>query len=147
MGCGVRFFSQYYILLSPYFQTQWESNEGKCGICGDPWQGPRENEAGGKYALGIITRQYKTNSQIPVVVQITAPHRGWFEFRVCKNNNVKKPATKSCLDKHLLTILNGTGTRYHVTFDYPMDYKLIVQLPQGLTCNQYVFQWKYNAGN
>ena len=35
------------------------NNGGKCGICGDPWQNKiRDNEAGGKYANGIITRTY-----------------------------------------------------------------------------------------
>ena len=128
-----------------FFQNQWNTNDGKCGICGDPWQGPRENEAGGKYALGIITRQYKTSSQIPVIVEVTAPHKGWFEFRICKNDNVMKAASQACLDEYLLTVVNS-GTRYHVTFDYPMDYDLVVQLPKGLECKQCVFQWKYNAG-
>ena len=28
---------------------QWETNGGKCGVCGDPWdQNPREHEPGGK---------------------------------------------------------------------------------------------------
>ena len=110
-----------------FFKNQWGTNDGKCGICGDPWQGPRENEAGGKYGLGIITRQYKTSSQIPVIVEITAPHKGWFEFRLCKNDNVKTAATQACLDEHLLKVVSGTGTRYHVTFDYPMDYDLVLQ--------------------
>ena len=96
--------------------------------------------------MGIITRQYKTNSQIPVIVEITAPHKGWFEFRLCKNDNVKRAVTQACLDEHLLKVGSGTGTRYHVTFDYPMDYDLVVQLPKGLKCEQRVFQWKYNAG-
>ena len=96
--------------------------------------------------MGIITRQYKTNSQIPVIVEITAPHKGWFEFRLCKNDNVKRAATQACLDEHLLKVVSGTGTRYHVTFDYPMDYDLVMQLPEGLKCEQCVFQWKYNAG-
>ena len=44
-------------------QRQWGRNGGKCGICGDPWDGLRENEAGGRYAKGIITRNY-TEGQI-----------------------------------------------------------------------------------
>ena len=35
-------------------------NEGKCGVCGDPWheEQPRENEHGGKYGNGVIGRRY-----------------------------------------------------------------------------------------
>jgi hypothetical protein len=41
------------------FQTQYEKSGGKCGICGDPYPGPREIEAGGKYAKAVIVRNYK----------------------------------------------------------------------------------------
>ena len=36
-------------------------NQGRCGICGDPWnQNPRAHEApGGIYATGIISKTYK----------------------------------------------------------------------------------------
>lgn len=37
-------------------------NNGKCGVCGDPWhlKPPRPNEIGGKYGQGIIVRRYRT---------------------------------------------------------------------------------------
>ena len=92
---------------------------------GDPWQGHRENEAGGKYALGIITRQYKTNSQIPVTVEITASHKGWFEFRLCKNDNVKRAATQACLDEHLLKVVSGYRNQV------PSDFRLSNGLRPG----------------
>ena len=47
-------------------QRQHKQNGGKCGICGDPYDGARENEAGGKYATGIITRNYTEGSVISV---------------------------------------------------------------------------------
>ena len=28
------------------FQNQWTVNGGKCGLCGDPYQGPRRHEEG-----------------------------------------------------------------------------------------------------
>ena len=37
------------------------TNGGKCGVCGDAWGGPRDNEAGGKYATGILVRHYKVS--------------------------------------------------------------------------------------
>ena len=44
---------------------------GKCGICGDPYQGPRDHEAGGKYASGVIVKTYRQGAAIPVTVDIT----------------------------------------------------------------------------
>lgn len=66
-------------------------NKGKCGICGDPYNSPqpRENEAGGKYGKGIISRSYKANSIIKVRVELSTNHKGWFEFRLCPNNNIR----------------------------------------------------------
>ena len=43
------------------FGTHYGRNQGKCGICGDPWhQSPRAHEApGGIFANGIITKTYR----------------------------------------------------------------------------------------
>lgn len=49
---------------------QWEQNGGKCGICGDPWDGEREFEKGGDKYLGKIVRNYSINSVIPVKIQV-----------------------------------------------------------------------------
>lgn len=68
-------------------------------MCGDEWDAPRDNEAGGKYASGIITRHYYPGEIILVKVEITAFHSGWMEFRLCENNDVHKPATEECFQK------------------------------------------------
>ena len=48
----------------------------RCGICGDPWdESPREHEAGGKYANGIITRKYSPGQEVKVTVDLTANHK------------------------------------------------------------------------
>ncbi|UYV73625.1 hypothetical protein LAZ67_11000076 [Cordylochernes scorpioides] len=131
--------------------VQWQRNGGKCGICGDPWhqKEPRDNEAGGKYGKGIIVRHYKPGQKISVRVQLTANHRGYFEFRLCPNNNPEVEATQECLNQNLLEMADGSGTRY-----YPgpsgrksSDHTLEVLLPKKLTCTQCVFQWTYTAGN
>jgi uncharacterized protein (DUF608 family) len=103
--------NQHNYVASLYFQYQWTTNNGKCGICGDPYDAERENEAGGKYATGLISAHYKTGQTIDIAVQITANHLGWFEFRLCDNNNPKKAATPECLDKYLLQLADGSGTR------------------------------------
>ena len=64
-------------------QVQWERYNGKCGLCGDPYPGPRENEPGGKYANGIITRKYQEGQVIEVYVQLTANHKVSRQRCVC----------------------------------------------------------------
>ncbi|XP_041375005.1 uncharacterized protein LOC121387844 [Gigantopelta aegis] len=128
------------------FYNQQYLNRGQCGVCGDPAQGPRQNEAGGIYATGQIVRTYTSGQVIDIQIQITANHLGWFEFRLCSNNNPKKAVTHECLNKHLLPLANGAGTRYVIGSDTGM-YNLKVKLPPGLTCTQCVLQWKWHTGN
>ncbi|KAG8199107.1 hypothetical protein JTE90_016244 [Oedothorax gibbosus] len=131
------------------FQVQWQRNSGKCGICGDPYDmpHPRDNEAGGKYGRGIISKTYTSGQVIEAIVDVTTNHRGYFEFKICPNNNVKKEASQECLDKHVLRLAKG-GTKYYIT-DYKRsgDFAVLLHLPKGLTCSQCVFQWTYVAGN
>ena len=56
-------------------QTQWYVNNGKCGVCGDPWgqPSPRDNEAGGRYGKGIITRTY-TPGQVIQTSELSKLH-------------------------------------------------------------------------
>ncbi|KAL3866013.1 hypothetical protein ACJMK2_043354 [Sinanodonta woodiana] len=129
------------------FVVQYEKNNGKCGVCGDPYQGPRDNEAGGKYARGIIVRHYTTGQIIEVTVELTANHQGYFEFRICPHDDLTHPLTQECLNKTLLTII-GHGTRYYIQNDIRQQFvHLLVQLPPDMTCTQCVLQWKYVAGN
>merc|ERR1711962_1034537 len=65
--------------------------KGKCGICGDPFDGPKPHEApGGQYANGNIVRTYKQGQEVKVAIGITANHLGYFTFKLCPNNNVNK---------------------------------------------------------
>ena len=53
------FFTRFKFIFLPncFFYKVHISNDGKCGVCGDAYTAlVKENEAGGKYALGIITR-------------------------------------------------------------------------------------------
>ncbi|XP_052085254.1 uncharacterized protein LOC127722425 [Mytilus californianus] len=120
------------------------SNGGKCGVCGDPYQGPYQNEAGGIYAKGIIARTYKSGQDISVKIQITANHLGWHEFRLCVNNNTSKKITHDCLDKHLLKTSDTGLTR--TTFSANSGIKeLTLKLPKDLICSQCVLQWKWRT--
>ena len=127
---------------------QYDVNGGKCGVCGDPWNGPRENEVGGKYANGIIVRKYEPGQVIRVVVDLTANHKGWFEFRICPNENPSKPITQDCLDQFLLRQAKNNEPRYMVPSENGRSLmKVDLKLPANLKCINCVLQWKYNAGN
>ena len=118
-----------------------------CGVCGDPYDQPqpRDNEAGGPYGNGIITRQYQQGQTIQVTVDLTAQHKGWFEFRICPTNNPKTIATHACLDQYLLPLSDGSGTRLN-GIAASQIYVVSLTLPADLTCSQCVLQWKYHTG-
>uniref|UniRef100_H2YE08 Chitin-binding type-4 domain-containing protein n=1 Tax=Ciona savignyi TaxID=51511 RepID=H2YE08_CIOSA len=125
-------------------------NGGKCGICGDSYTAAvKENEAGGKYALGIITRNYRPGSTIAVEVEITAEHKGYFEFRLCPWNNVGLPVTQECLDQRLLSFADGQ-TKWYLPEQPELAkgvHELRIQLPSDVTCDQCLLQWRYRTGN
>ncbi|CAF0938333.1 unnamed protein product [Didymodactylos carnosus] len=129
-------------------QNQWKRQNGKCGVCGDPWQGPKEHEKGGKYATGIIGRTYETGSVINTTLDITANHLGFFEFRLCPLLNRRSRLTHECLDQYLLNIGDDlSSTTYYLPHGNKSYFYVPVQLPENLTCKHCVLQWKYHAGN
>jgi len=132
-------------------------NGYKCGVCGDNYADarPRENELGGKYDAGIIPRQFKNEATIPLVVQVTAHHQGWFEFRLCAQSKDEQYENEDCFsdDKSLLTFTDGT-TRHYITDTFPMRpgkggywYEMEAYLPSDLECDHCVLQWRYHCAN
>ena len=145
---------------------------GKCGICGDPYgASPRNHEApGGRYANGIIVREYKIGQVIDVQVDVTANHKGNFQFKLCPNNNILQDSDQSCFDRyasmasiilhaiaskkknfccifylifffsHILKVYPKLTDYYTLPSDMPGTFKLKLKLPDGLTCSQCVLQ-------
>ena len=66
------------------------------------------------YGNGIIARKYEKNQVVKVRVELTANHMGFFEFRLCPNNNAKKPASQMCLDKNIMRDANSGDSRLGV---------------------------------
>ncbi|KAK7003047.1 hypothetical protein BgiMline_004473 [Biomphalaria glabrata] len=129
---------------------QYGVNGGKCGVCGDPWNSVRDHEAGGKYATGILVRKYNTGSVIDVVIELTANHKGYFQFRLCPNDAPNATITQACLDQYLLARTSDGATTLGVPAgDYSKTMILVyrLQLPKGVKCRACLLQWKYNAGN
>ena len=101
------------------FGRQWQKNKGRCGVCGDAWDlpHPRAAESGGRFGQDVIVRAYRPGQIIRVGVEITANHRGYFQFSLCPF----VPATQRCFDTFRLKFGNGktkfvlrkgTGKRY-----------------------------------
>lgn len=109
----------------------------------------------------MIVRRYKTGQPVIIRVELTANHRGYFEFRLCPNNAPKRVASQECLDKYVLQRVRTAAAAssagkdaddaFHETRFYPgaenRVYEMRYALPDGLTCSQCVLQWKYVAGN
>ena len=65
------------------FNVQWKTNGGKCGVCGDPYHEKNQLHVyPGKYANNIITKTYREEQEIEVVIEITSNHMGTFFFKI-----------------------------------------------------------------
>lgn len=140
--------------------TSHQISQGyKCGKCGDAYDlpRPRDYEWGGRYGRsGIIPRVYSMGSEIELTVQVTAHHMGWFEYSLCKmsENDITEP--ESCFEnpEDLLVFDDGT-TRWDIPGTNvggdPVKggwwYTRMARLPEGLTCDHCVIQWRYHTGN
>ena len=138
---------------------QWSPGiDGRCGICGDPWDAElRQHEApGGKFATGVIVREFQPGQVIPVTTEITANHVGFVEFRLCSNNNLTQDPTQDCFDRDeaVLTITEaGAGsfitetdqTKLWIEDVGPGLFSAAVRLPE-LECSQCILQWTYRNG-
>ena len=80
-------------------------------------------------------------------------HSGYFEYRLCVNNDIHKTVTHECLNKNLLQLADGSGTKrnvhglcggVHGVCGVVVEAKL--KLPPGLTCTQCLLQWRYRTG-
>ena len=80
-------------------------------MCGDAYDEPvKPHEApGGLFATGTIVRTYTQGQIIPVTIQLTATHRGFYEFKLCPNNNIQKDGNQDCFDRYYLYLLHITG--------------------------------------
>ena len=130
------------------FKHQFGRLGGRCGICGDPadaW--PRQHEApGGRFANGIITRQYKPGQDIVVKIDVTANHKGYFTFKLCDNNNTHQDPDQSCFDERVLRIVPSGEDRYYLTTFNTGVFTLKLRLPRDLRCSQCILQWTYTVG-
>ncbi|XP_066251481.1 uncharacterized protein [Euwallacea similis] len=132
------------------FTRQWVKNDGKCGVCGDPWDSkkPRAHEFGGVYGQGVIVRKYGVGAIINIRVELTANHNGYFEFKICPDFKTTK---QECLDANVLKLVKPQAGVDHENYKFfPKEgnkiYEMKYRLPKK-SCKHCVLQWIYIAGN
>lgn len=107
---------------------------GKCGICGDAYDAsPREHEAPyGKYANGIIVRQYHEGQMIDIQIDVTANHKGYFEFKLCPNNDITQDPDQNCFDQYVY-LKDFQFDFYTIFFHLGCLYSLLMEI-QNMNC-------------
>ncbi len=93
-----------------------------------------------------------------MTIELTANKMGWFEFRLCANNEPNKAIEQDCLsllelaDPTENTTPNGKQKenekyRYYVSKKDMKMFVIKLKLPANVNCKNCVLQWKYHAGN
>ena len=98
----------------------------------------------------FLGKTYKQGSYIPVIVDITANHQGYFIFKLCPNNDIFQDPGQNCFDQRPLWVGGGDSafnqTRYPIN-DYETGLRMVyVRLPMDVICEQCILQWTYVAG-
>ena len=125
------------------FSRQWNKNGGKCGECGDAWDlaRPRPGEGGGQYGRGVTVRSYTRGQIIEVRVDVTANHRGHFQFGLCPENR----DSEACFLMNPVSFEDGSG-KFFIK-QGTGTHRVRLRLPAEVTCDKCVLQWRYVAGN
>ncbi|KAF0713977.1 Aste57867_4123 [Aphanomyces stellatus] len=125
---------------------------GKYGVCGDPYNGVREHETGGKYGLfpkygaKAIAGCYKPGQVMDLAVQITANHKGYFQFGLCKLNSKGDKETEDCFQ----SLAQPNGEKQWQLPRGTQIFNMKYQLPAGVTCDgdsHCVLRWWYTGWN
>jgi len=82
---------------------------------------------------------------IPITVELTRSHLGYFEFRLCAEDAIRAHLSQSCYDQHLLQLADRSGTQYPIQ-NGSGYYQLKLKLPNRVHCRKCVIQWHYRTG-
>ncbi|VVC94563.1 uncharacterized protein LOC126973912 [Leptidea sinapis] len=126
------------------FHTQYGVNHGLCGACGDAYNmaTPRTHELGGKYGLGIIVAEYEAGEVVEMTVQLSVYHKGYWYFKICTDPTSE--SNQECFDEHQLELEDGGYLYYPSTGG---TFTVRYRIPDDISCEHCVLQWRYVAGN
>ena len=116
-------------------------------MCGDNYADvrPRAHEFGGQYGQGNIVKSYWAGSELPVRVQLTANHLGYFYFQICNLDQNGRVETDACFEQNRILLVNG-GDTFRVPHPNAGWFDVTLRLPDNLRCNHCVLQWTYVTG-
>jgi hypothetical protein len=126
---------------------------GRHGVCGDPWNGAKDHEAGGRFASPIRTAAvFRAGGTIKAKVVLTSNHGGRWSLRLCPAPSgggaasERRVVTQRCFNRGVLRRADGRGP---YTIVSPNAYKFTVayRLPKKIRCKRCVLQWTYETGN
>jgi hypothetical protein len=137
-------------------EAVWRKTKGggkppRFGVCGDPADGPRHHEVGGKYATPPrLAGTYRSGGKMHVRVTLTANHQGRWSLRLCplpspSPSSERKHLSQTCLNQHVLRRADGSGPYTYVRSD-DSDFAVTYRLPR-VRCRRCVLQWLYETGN
>ena len=124
----------------------------KYGVCGDPFNGPRDHEAGGKFAKRKIAGKFSAGQTVPITFEFSANHGGRMSVSLCvlpngpmDSKRERSLTTQKCFDAHRLVRTDGSPYTYLLGTEKTVNahYKL----PKGVTCEHCVLQWFWITGN
>lgn len=108
------------------------------GVCGDPWNVyPQPHAAGGVHDRGV-RKMYTQGQNITLQVNVTAYHRGHFDFQLCDHY----PETEDCFRTFVSNFsIEGFREGGAPTF------WIHAPLPRNLTCDHCVLRWYWTTNN
>lgn len=132
--------------------TVFAGGRKRYGVCGDPWNGARNHEAGGRYATPPrVAAVYRAGQVFTARVTLTANHLGRWSLGLCRLPSARmSPAseraatTQRCFK--LLQRADGRGPYTPVpggAYSFAVRYRL----PRGVRCKRCVMQWYYETAN
>jgi len=127
-------------------------SKARYGICGDPWNKPKDHEVGGKYYTGRIVKTYKSGNIITIKLSFSANHQGRMSFGICNlpdgisKSKEKLFTTQKCFDKNVLRRIDGKEV-YSYLKGNEEQIAVKYRLPKGLKCKHCILQWRWETGN
>ncbi|MGZ8545898.1 MAG: lytic polysaccharide monooxygenase [Sulfuricurvum sp.] len=107
------------------------------GVCGDYAFEEQKHAAGGIHDRGV-RKTYCSGQPIEVKVNITAYHKGSFDFQLCPHY----PETEDCFKTFHTHSIEGTASE-----GGQPSYSIRMSLPEGITCERCVFRWFWTTNN
>lgn len=79
--------------------------------------------------------------------EITANHKGHFQFQLCPLNNSKEIEEEECFEKYPLPLAVDGSYKYQLPSQEPGFFETDIILPKEIFCDHCVLRWEYVAAN